>query len=116
MFSHVMLGCSDRERSKKFYDALFPAMGGKAGTQDAKGRLIYAHNGGVFLVSKPSDGGESMMMCANRSPRVPSSLRISSEPRSSAGFGGTGPQARTNRLLMSPTGIGRSLSSALPSR
>jgi len=24
--------------------------------EDAKGRLIYAHNGGVFLVSKPIDG------------------------------------------------------------
>ena len=27
MFSHVMLGCSDRERSKKFYDATLGVIG-----------------------------------------------------------------------------------------
>jgi catechol 2,3-dioxygenase-like lactoylglutathione lyase family enzyme len=51
-----MVGSDDIERSKKFYDAVFGAMGGKPATVDAKGRLIYAHNGGVFLVSKPIDG------------------------------------------------------------
>ena len=56
MFSHVMIGSNDIARSKKFYDALFTAMGGKAGVEDAKGRLIYAHNGGVLMVSKPIDG------------------------------------------------------------
>ncbi len=56
MFSHVMIGSNDIARSKKFYDALFGAMGGKPGTEDAKGRLVYAHNGGVFLVTKPIDG------------------------------------------------------------
>ncbi len=43
-------------------------------------------------------GGESIMMCANRSLKRPSSLRISSEPSSSAGFGGTGPEVKTFRL------------------
>jgi len=56
MFSHVMVGSNDIARSKKFYDALFAAVGGKPGSQDAKGRLIYAHNGGLLLVSKPIDG------------------------------------------------------------
>jgi catechol 2,3-dioxygenase-like lactoylglutathione lyase family enzyme len=56
MFSHVMVGSDDIARSKKFYDALFGAVGGKAGIQDAKGRLIYMHNGGLFMVSKPIDG------------------------------------------------------------
>lgn len=56
MFSHVMVGSNDIARSKKFYDALFTAIGGKPGSQDAKGRLVYVHNGGVFLVSKPIDG------------------------------------------------------------
>jgi catechol 2,3-dioxygenase-like lactoylglutathione lyase family enzyme len=56
MFSHVMVGSNDIDRSKKFYDALFGAMGGKAGVQDAKGRLIYIQNGALFLVSKPIDG------------------------------------------------------------
>ena len=56
MFSHVMIGSNDIARSKKFYDALFVAIGGKPGTEDAKGRLVYTHNGGRFMVSKPIDG------------------------------------------------------------
>ena len=56
MFSHVMIGSNDIARSKQFYDALFGAIGGKPGVQDEKGRLIYAHNGGLFLVTKPIDG------------------------------------------------------------
>src|SRR5438876_11027204 len=55
MFSHVMVGSNDIARSKKFYDALFVA-GGKPGVEDANGRLIYTHNGGRFMVSKPIDG------------------------------------------------------------
>ena len=56
MFSHVMVGSNDIARSRKFYDALFGAMGGKPAVEDAKGRLVYMHNGAVFLVSKPIDG------------------------------------------------------------
>jgi catechol 2,3-dioxygenase-like lactoylglutathione lyase family enzyme len=56
MFSHVMIGGNDIERSKKFYDAVFGAIGGKPGARDASGRLVYPHNGGVFLVTKPIDG------------------------------------------------------------
>jgi len=56
MFSHIMVGSNDIARSKKFYDAVLGAMGGKPGNQDAKGRLAYAHNGGVFMVTPPIDG------------------------------------------------------------
>ena len=56
MFSHVVVGSNDIARSKIFYDALFGAIGGKAGVQDAKGRLLYMCNGGLFMVSKPIDG------------------------------------------------------------
>ncbi len=56
MFSHVMIGSNDIARSKKFYDALFAAMGGKPGKQDPKGRLLYMHNGGLFMVTSPIDG------------------------------------------------------------
>ena len=56
MFSHMMVGSNDIDRSKKFYDATFAAIGGKPGIQDDKGRLIYMHNGGMFLVTKPIDG------------------------------------------------------------
>src|ERR1700734_2288268 len=55
MFNHMMVGSNDIARSKKFYDALFGAIGGQPGREDAKGRLIYAHDGGVLMVSKPID-------------------------------------------------------------
>ena len=56
MFSHVMVGSNDLARSKAFYDALLAALGGKPGTQDPRGRLVYVHNGGRFLVTTPIDG------------------------------------------------------------
>ncbi|MEY4619798.1 MAG: hypothetical protein RIS65_970 [Pseudomonadota bacterium] len=56
MYSHIMVGSNDIARSKKFYDATFVAMGGKPGIQDPKGRLIYMHNGSLFLVTPPIDG------------------------------------------------------------
>ncbi|GAA3897821.1 VOC family protein [Sphingomonas limnosediminicola] len=52
MFSHVMVGSNDVERSKNFYDALF----GKEGRSDDKGRVAYRHNGSVFMISKPING------------------------------------------------------------
>jgi catechol 2,3-dioxygenase-like lactoylglutathione lyase family enzyme len=56
MFSHVMVGSNDLERSQRFYDALFSAVDAKPGRIDPKGRLSYLHNGAVFMVSKPIDG------------------------------------------------------------
>ena len=56
MYSHNMVGSNDIDRSKKFYDAVFTAMGGRAGMKDDKGRLIYMVNDGLFMVSPPIDG------------------------------------------------------------
>ena len=56
MFSHMMVGSNDIARSKTFYDALFGAVDGKPAIQDERGRLIYMHNGGVFIVTPPIDG------------------------------------------------------------
>lgn len=56
MFSHMMVGSNDLEKSKKFYDATFKAMGGREGSVDPKGRLLYVHNDSAFLVTKPIDG------------------------------------------------------------
>ena len=56
MFSHIMIGSNDIERARTFYNAVFSAIGGKPATEDAKGRLVYSHNGGRFLVGKPIDG------------------------------------------------------------
>ena len=56
MFSHMMVGSNDIDVSKKFYDATFVAIGGKPGMVDPKGRLVYMHGGGVFMVTPPIAG------------------------------------------------------------
>lgn len=56
MFSHVMLGADDIDASKKFYDACFKALGGREGMVDPKGRVMYMHNDGIFMLTKPLDG------------------------------------------------------------
>ena len=55
MFSHVMVGSNDIDRSKRFYDSLF----GKEAHQDDKGRLAYRNKGAVFMVTRPIDGKEA---------------------------------------------------------
>lgn len=56
MFTHVMVGANDLEAAKKFYDAVFTAGGGEAGTVDAKGRLVYSQDGQRFMVTRPING------------------------------------------------------------
>lgn len=56
MYSHMMVGSNDLDRSKKFYDALFTATGGRPGRMDEKGRLVYLNKGGIFIVTKPING------------------------------------------------------------
>ena len=56
MYSHVMLGSNDLDRSKQFYDAIFTASGGREGKIDPKGRLVYVNNGGILLITTPIDG------------------------------------------------------------
>ena len=56
MFSHIMVGANDLGASKGFYDALFGALGAKPAMVDDLGRLIYMHDGAMFMVTKPIDG------------------------------------------------------------
>lgn len=56
MFTHVMIGSNDLERARRFYDATFSALGGNPGEMDARGRLVYAHQGGLLMITKPIDG------------------------------------------------------------
>lgn len=57
MFNHIMVGTSDIERSKHFYDAVLGTLGvgeparNKAASGHA--RLFYRHDGGTFCVSEP---------------------------------------------------------------
>ena len=60
MFSHVMVGSNDLERSKRFYDAVLKTIGAgealvnKAATGHT--RLFYRHNGASFGVTEPING------------------------------------------------------------
>ena len=56
MFSHIMLGADDIERSKLFYDAALPTLGIKPGRIDNKGRIIYQHDGGLLMITRPING------------------------------------------------------------
>ena len=44
------------ERARIFYHATFAALGGKPGELDARGRLIYLHDGGRLMIRRPIDG------------------------------------------------------------
>lgn len=56
MFTHVMIGSNDLDRARSFYDATFVALGGRPGVMDPRGRLIYDHEGGRLMITKPIDG------------------------------------------------------------
>ena len=60
MFSHVMIGTNDIERSKRFYDATLGVIGVGAPlcNMSATGhtRLFYRHDGSTFCVSEPING------------------------------------------------------------
>jgi catechol 2,3-dioxygenase-like lactoylglutathione lyase family enzyme len=55
MFSHVMFGVNDLERSKKFYDALLGTLGIGPGVANAK-RYFYRSPTGTFGITTPING------------------------------------------------------------
>ena len=56
MFSHVMLGVSDLEKSKQFYDAVLGTIGIPPGV-DNNGRYFYiSPAGNVFAITIPING------------------------------------------------------------
>lgn len=60
MFNHVMVGSSDIDRSRAFYDATLGTLGVGAPMRHVADsghvRLFYRHDGGTFAVSEPIDG------------------------------------------------------------
>ena len=56
MYSHVMLGATDIEASKKFYDAVLGALGHPEGVFDDKGRVFYFTETGIFALTPPING------------------------------------------------------------
>ncbi|HEY8358179.1 MAG TPA: VOC family protein [Ramlibacter sp.] len=55
MFSHVMVGSSDLERSRSFYDAVFGTLGIPPGRTD-RHRIFWRSKGGSFGASLPING------------------------------------------------------------
>jgi len=58
MFTHVVVGCNDPERSAAFYDATFKALG-IAGQRHERSAYYGQPGGGMFMVNPPRDGGEA---------------------------------------------------------
>lgn len=56
MFSHIMVGANDVQKSKVFYDAVLGALGHNAGVIDDKGRCFYMTDSGIFAITKPLNG------------------------------------------------------------
>ena len=56
MFSHIMLGADDVQKSKKFYDAILATLGYGPGVIDQKGRAFWVTKTGIFSLSKPING------------------------------------------------------------
>lgn len=67
MFSHVMVGSNDLERSKRFYDAVLGLLGAPDPVRNTAGtghvRLFYRCDGNTFCVTQPIDGEPAT--CAN---------------------------------------------------
>jgi catechol 2,3-dioxygenase-like lactoylglutathione lyase family enzyme len=55
MFSHIMIGASDLDRAKRFYDAALGALGVRPAIVDGH-RMFYVTPTGRFAVSKPING------------------------------------------------------------
>lgn len=60
MFSHVMIGSDDIERSKSFYNSVLEVLGVKDPAVNVNDtgqtRLFYIHNGSTFCVTEPING------------------------------------------------------------
>jgi catechol 2,3-dioxygenase-like lactoylglutathione lyase family enzyme len=67
MFSHVMIGSNDIDKSKRFYDAVLGTLGAgepfRSPAPSGHIRLFYRHDGSSFCVSQPINGENAT--CAN---------------------------------------------------
>jgi catechol 2,3-dioxygenase-like lactoylglutathione lyase family enzyme len=62
MFSHVVVGTNDLEKSKRFYDAVLGALGyaeGVSDDNDKRRRYVYRAGTGLFIITQPLNGQPS---------------------------------------------------------
>lgn len=63
MFSHIMIGSNDIERSKRFYDAVLGTLGASEPIRNEAPsghiRLFYRNEGTTFCVTEPINGEEA---------------------------------------------------------
>ena len=63
MFSHIMVGSNDIERSKRFYDAVLGVLGAgepiRNTANSGHDRLFYRHDGSTFCVTQPINGEDA---------------------------------------------------------
>jgi catechol 2,3-dioxygenase-like lactoylglutathione lyase family enzyme len=68
MFSHIVLGSNDLDRSRTFYDAVLGTLGFSGEPfrhvmASGTARLFYRHNGGTLCISEPIN--QEPATCAN---------------------------------------------------
>ncbi|MFC5477976.1 VOC family protein [Massilia suwonensis] len=67
MFSHVLIGSNDLERSKRFYDAVLGVLGAgeayRGQAPSGHNRLFYRHDGAALGITQPINGEAAT--CAN---------------------------------------------------
>ena len=63
MFSHIVIGSNDIERSKAFYDAVLGTLGAgeplRHRTEAGHTRLFYRHDGSTFAITEPINGEDA---------------------------------------------------------
>jgi catechol 2,3-dioxygenase-like lactoylglutathione lyase family enzyme len=59
MFTHIMVGSNDVDKSKQFYDAALGALGVPEGQAFRPGAAFYSHNGGAFGIGTPANGEDA---------------------------------------------------------
>ena len=67
MINHVMIGTNDIDKSKAFYEKVLAVLGVRGGIDNTSPsghkRVMFVHDGDVFMLSQPIDDNEAT--CAN---------------------------------------------------
>jgi len=56
MFSHVVVGTNDLQKSRQFYDSVLATLGYGPGLPREAGGYVYLGGGSFFIITPPRDG------------------------------------------------------------